>query len=638
MRVSGIIHQQICQLKWHLLACLGLIMVLPVEEAIVDLRAGDGHLGSGMTSLAVMFGPLLAGLIACANVQGDLNEKRYIFWRSKPANVKLLITLKFFIGLVASLLIVACPVVFAILCNIIWNGEGIYRYMSLPILIAIMTYSLCFACNVVVRKTARAWLIGMLLAGFFLVLPFMLPLGYRDIVSDVTLQTVGPFLAIMITASAAAFVFALYAAQYDWHLRTNLKGLLWVAAGLVFVLTMLFSSQVANIKVLGEKETEKYSYDSFGVRLDRIDSRVTLKGRSYVDIDNNIIFFNDICDVPTRGIANIPQSCLDTDNNIFFTHIRDVPTRGIANIPRIEWLRSRMYPDPWYGSLYKKAGDDVYFLTIHAFYLDKLKKDIYKKVYLRSYRLGGDSRIPVSELDLSDFLAEETITLRVGMRLINNTLVAFLNDSYVVVDATDPGELKQTDRKVNVLKRRLPSYYDRLKEFTLPLVPVDGLSIEERIKLSIDRNYRFRHHGNYIYDASIVDIHDGKIAFVLVSEKDVARFDVIRWDQDKIYCKFGTARPFTIIEGMTGGLYFERTFVKNGNLYCYGYGQLMVFDIRSKRRIRKLGHFVRMDYGIEDIEVLDNGNILLGVRSLHFGGIEPSHGEKSYLYLLENPR
>jgi len=88
MRISGIIHQQICQLKWHLLACLGLIMVLPIEEAIVIHKAGGGFFSDSMTFAAILFGPLLAGLIACANVQGDLNEKRYIFWRSKPANVK----------------------------------------------------------------------------------------------------------------------------------------------------------------------------------------------------------------------------------------------------------------------------------------------------------------------------------------------------------------------------------------------------------------------------------------------------------------------------------------------------------------------------------------------------------------------
>jgi len=343
-----------------------------------------------------------------------------------------------------------------------------------------------------------------------------------------------------------------------------------------------------------------------------------LKGQSYVDIDKN---------------------------NISFTDIGDDPTRRMADIPKIEGLRVRMYPLPWLGSLYKKAGDDVYFLTIHAYYRDEKKRDVYEKAYLRSYRLGGDSRIPVSELDLSDFLAEETITLRVGMRLIDNTLVAFLNNSCIVVDATDPGELRLTDKKVNVLKTPLPSYHDRMKEFSLPLVPVDGLSIEERIKLSIDRNYLSHQGHNDIYDTSMVDVHDDKIAFVLVSGKDIARFDVVRRYRDKIYCKFVTARPFTIIEGMTGmivsmdgGLYFDRTFVKNGNLYCYGYSQLMVFDIRSKRGIRKLGHFVRMDYGIGDIEVLDNGNILLGVRPLHVLNVKRSHVEKKYLYLLENPR
>ena len=100
MRTSVIIHQQVCQLKWHLLACLGMIMVLPVEEAVVNLRAGAGFFSLPLAVLAVMFGPLFAGLIGCANVQADLNDKRYIFWRSKPANVKLLIALKFLIGLV----------------------------------------------------------------------------------------------------------------------------------------------------------------------------------------------------------------------------------------------------------------------------------------------------------------------------------------------------------------------------------------------------------------------------------------------------------------------------------------------------------------------------------------------------------
>jgi hypothetical protein len=283
-------------------------MVLPIEEAVVNLKAGDGFFSSSMTFLAVMFGPLLAGLIACANVQGDLNEKRYIFWRSKPANVKLFIALKFFIGLVVSLLVLACPVVFAILSNIIWNGEGIDRYVPLPILIAVMTYSLCFACNVLVRKTARAWLIGMLLAGFLLVLPFILPLNCRDFVSDVTLPMLGTYLAIMLIASSSAFVFALYATQHDWHLRTNLKGLLWVGAGLVFVLLMLFSSQVANIKVLQEEEIGPSPSWGRPLRLARVGDRLIFQEQSYVDIDKGRISLSPVSGESADEITHMPPA------------------------------------------------------------------------------------------------------------------------------------------------------------------------------------------------------------------------------------------------------------------------------------------------------------------------------------------
>ena len=93
MRIRGIIHQQICQLRWHFLACLGLVMVLPLEEAVVSLKDGTGVYSSTMVIVSLMFAPLLTGLIACANVQGDFNEKRYIFWQSKPVNLKLFITL-----------------------------------------------------------------------------------------------------------------------------------------------------------------------------------------------------------------------------------------------------------------------------------------------------------------------------------------------------------------------------------------------------------------------------------------------------------------------------------------------------------------------------------------------------------------
>jgi len=630
MRIWGIIHQQICQLKWHLLACLGLIMVLPIEEAIVNLKAGDGFFTTTMTFPAILFGPLLAGLIACANIQGDLDEKRYIFWRSKPANVKLLITIKFFTGLVASLIIIACPMVFAFISNTIWNEEGVETvffkfYVPLPVMVAIMTYSLCFACNVLVRKTARAWLIGMLIGCFLLVLPFMLPLNFKDFASDVKIWSWGPYLAILLATPAAAFVFALYAAKNDWHLRTNLKGLLWVGAGLIFTLMMLFSSQVANIKILQEKEVE---FDFGQGSLDYAGSRVVYQGESFIDDDKDGFSLQKI------GAGNVIP-------NLYVNIGIDSEGRRIHYGPRVSGYSEIIYPRRG-NRLYKDAGNEIFFFSIHAFYRTEVEgsnvKTIFEKVYVRSYKHTGKSWMPVCELDISDcFTNKIRPYFRAAMRLTDNMLIACVNNSYVLVDATNPGELTLIDTNLDVLQRFRP-IKDRKKEFSIPLVPIEEFGLEERIRLSIDLNYNFYYGYNEFYDSSIVDVHDDKFVFALIEHDDVALYDVTRWDDEKVYCKFRTSRPYTILEGATEAPgRSSPKCVKNGKLYCYDDHTLMVFDIRSNRRIRKLGHFVRMDYDIEDMAVLEDGNILLYVRwNPKF--VRTRHNErKYYLYLLKNP-
>ncbi len=635
MKIPIIIHQQICQLRWHLLACLGLIMVLPVEEALINLKAGGGFYSVSLAVAAVTFGPLLAGLIACANVQADLDQKRYIFWRSKPANVKLLMTLKYFVGLIASLIVLACPIVFAIATVVLFAKERVERepMYSAPFLalIAVMTYSLCFACNVLVRKSARAWLIGMLLAGLLLVLPFVLPLNYKDFVTDTMRWTWSAYLTIILAASAAAFVFSLYATQHDWHLRTNLKGLLWVGAGLLFVLMMLFSSQVANIKVLQEKQIDSsWGYPS-SCSLDNLDNRIIFQGQSYVDVDKNGFSLRKI-----ESLSSDESGVFSVADGVGI----DSAGHRIAGSTRLVGYKTESYPS---GPLYKSLGGGMYSFSIVAYYQTEKEgsneKRLYEKIYLRSYKLIGESWMLVNELDISDYVTNRTGIWRVAMRLIDNVIVACVNQSCVAVDVTNPGELKRVDTKLDALKMPKPQHPDREKEFAIPLLPVQGIGIEERIRLSIDLNYGSPYGRIAIHKSSIVDIHEGKIAFFIVSEEDVARFNVVRCDQENIYCKFSMARPFTILENI-GGLYFRGTFVKGGVLYCYGQGTLSVFDIRSESRIRKLGHFVRMDYDIRDIAVLNDGSILLCMeweRNFDSDPYKPRKPSKSYLCLLKNP-
>jgi len=618
MRISGIIHQNICQLKWHILACIGLIMVLPVEEAMVSFRAGDGFVSEGMVYIALVIGPLLAGLIACANVQGDLNDKRYIFWRSKPANINLLITLKFFIGLAVSLFVIACPLVFHFLTNIIWNRERANRtlfeyYELLPfILIAIMIYSLCFACNVVVRKTARAWLIGMLTGCFLLILPFILPLNVKDFI-DIATFTFGMLSGIILITSAA-FVFALYAAKYDWHLKTNFKGLLWVVVALAFVLLLLFSSQVANIKVLQEKEI-KLSQRNWPL-IQNIGDKLILQGKRYIQIEKDNISLINKSGVPIYGIGNLP--------------------------PVIEGYIRINYPKE--GKLYKNVGDDVYSFNIHVYMRHEGEgestKTFFEKAFLRSYK-HPDRQKPVCELDISDCLGGYKRGNRTAMRLIDNKLVACVNNSYILLDATNPEELKIIEKKIDALKRYLPfTYKNRNKDFSIPLVPIEEIGLQERIRLSIDLNYGFWDQNNKIYESSIVDVQDDKYAFFFVAHEDVARFDVTGWDEEKIYCTFSGARPFTILEVFTAsGNFIYDNIVKNGKLYSYDEQTLMVFDVRSKSKIRKLGHFVRMEYEIKDIAVLEDGNILACIQSKveDFDIDRLKKEDRYYLYLLKNP-
>ena len=64
MKIFNIIHQQIAQLKWHILACFGLVMVLPLEQAVVNFKDGDGfYPDKAMVVPAMLISVLLAGLI-----------------------------------------------------------------------------------------------------------------------------------------------------------------------------------------------------------------------------------------------------------------------------------------------------------------------------------------------------------------------------------------------------------------------------------------------------------------------------------------------------------------------------------------------------------------------------------------------
>ena len=626
MKIAPIIHQQIVQLRWHFLASLGLIMVLPIEDALVNLKEGVGFYAAEieLVGISLCFAPLLAGLIACANIQADLDDKRHIFWRSKPVRIKSFMTIKYFVGLLMSMVLLACPVIFALISTQIVDPSKI-SFDVLPfflsvIVITTMTYSLCFFANILVRKTARAWLIGMAATCFLLLTPYILPLNYKDISTDILQAASITYLALTLGTSVIAFTISLLAASRNWHIKTNLKGLLWTAAALIFLLMMLFTRQVANIKILDVINTKNHGIlhttnDRFAI--------MSYTGYHYVNFNNNSIELE-----PIENPAEIFKS-----------------RRNMEPLYKVEEsLKHHIYPDFFDSKLFFKSAGNTYSLSLHEYYYlekidEKKNKARTRHLYLHSTEMHGPHYVKqVAALDLSDLIHNGSLS-NPSMRLIEDKLIILTsNDIFAVVQVDAQGGLQLLEKNNHRLRLGLQTLVNRNNIFKLPLIATQQISIEQRIKLTIDYI-----HGIYDFPIkSIVDIHGDQISFARVSEDEVTRYDVVEWDDEFVYCQYNNSRHFTFLEQMFDSIHgSDNYFVKDGKLYAHNDSKLMIFDLRSNR-IRKLGHFERLSesFRINDIEVSHNSNIIM--QSLIRKHIVTPQNNRDWtndssLYLLKNP-
>jgi hypothetical protein len=621
MKAGQIIHQQIRQLRWPFLACLGLIMVLPLEEAVVNLLEGNGFYSANIVLVSMMFAPLLAGLIACANVQADFDDKRYIFWRSKPVGVKSFMAMKYFIGLLISFAMIAFPVVFSIVSSLIADTNevdlGVYQFMVNLLFISLMAYSLCFFCNTLVRKTARSWLIGLAMTVLLLLVPFMLPLNYKD-TRDFMFTASVIYLSVTLGPSSIAFILSLFAVSRDWHLQTNLKGLLWTGTALIYLLLLLFTREVANLKVLDTITVRGYA------RLMKICQDYEF-GTNTVDVTKNRIRLSD------KGIDSIEP----------YQYLR---AEKISRYENKNDLKLATYPEETF--IYYETGGQQYALSLCKYF--RVEKEEYKEgrfrdihidkeCYLKAFKVDDGQYAPIASLYLSDCLGESSRGI-LTMRIIGNTIIAFVNDQCITIAISQTGQIKRMGKAK--IKRYLSQHMlNWEQDFKIPLVPAEGIEIKERIRASVDFNFGGGHlTSDYFARRTLVDIHDNKISFYYIYRGQIARFEVFEWNEEYVYCRFRDDRPFTFLEQRLESVGDGWCFVEDGKLYAYHNTTFMIFDIRSER-MRKLGHWERWadDYWIQEIETLENGNILLGARERKRINDGKQWEWISYLYLLQNP-
>jgi ABC-type transport system involved in multi-copper enzyme maturation permease subunit len=625
MNTARFVHQQIFQLKWHVLASIGLIMAVPLEEAVVNLHAGDGFHSSSLTMVTLLLGPLLAGLIACANVQADLDEKRDAFWRSKPVRVWQFIAGKFVIGLILALVIVACPILFMWTTTSLAGGESLrdVRFIFLVIpLISVLTYSVCFFCNVLVRKTARAWLIGMAIACFALLIPFILPLNIVDLATDLVMEkwVLGSILATTLGLAALSFMGSITAVQRNWQVHTQLRSLLWGGAGLIFVVFLLFSRQIANIKILDEKKLP----EDTAIKFERQGGTLAISSRYTVTTRDNAINLK-----PISALSQAAYRKLRSE---------------IQPLEIDKGLQVRQYPYVWQypyeSDVYCQIGTDHYAFRLFVYHQTeevtteegKLRNvRHYKNAYLWCWRHVEGGRVPVSRIDLSEYLNRDASFGGFAARSTEDKVVVLLNGCCLVVDISKPESLVVIEDKL--LKRSF--YRGGVNVGILPLLPAESLDMEDRIRLGLSLSSRYQYRGGDI----IINEQSDPISYALVSYGGIACYEVDKWDDETVTFKRRNERPFTLLETLFGSPYghgMHPQFIQDGKLYLSSGNKLMVFDVAGPR-IRKLGHFQRASYryGIEDIKVVENGNILLLSR------YDEGQGEDSkrtqILQLLKNP-
>ena len=617
MNAGRFIHQQVMQLKWHFLVCFGLVMALPLEEAFVNLKEGTGFYSSYTTALILFWTPLLAALLACANVQADLEPRREGFWRSKPLNISGFMAGKYAIGLLLAILIFACPLLFSWI-SLVYVGETVeysLGYVVGLLLVLLMTYSICFFVNVLIRKTAQAWLVGVAVTLLILLLGYVVPLNIKD-VPDVFLIKSAMLLGLVLTlgSSVIAIVGSILAVKHHWRVHTHLRSLLWGGVGLVFVLALLLSRQIANIKVVKEINLS----DQMAIAPDPI---LEINGKYFIGAEGECYQVL----ISNGSIELQPQSMFRQGQNNSMEPY-EVPTEW-KNFFSRGWILGRDRRSSY--STFHRVGSIDYSFYLENYYSEKMvveddgwekKVNHLERTYLHCDRWDENVRVPLSYLNLTEHAEQlEGHWRHTYLCLIDEKAVVVMGKCCLVVDISNPASMTVIEHKQ--LRREVWRWGDDLFE----LFPLESIDPSVRIPLSIEMGS---------WGANLYHSHEGHLGYILSYDNAVSRYD-IEVDDGLIRGYLRDERAFSLLE-QHGGNWFRRRWLQDGQLYLQAEHRIMVFDV-SGPRIRKLGHYERYAHSIEDMKVLDNGDILLLSRSEEGPGSQ-DYQDQFYLQLLKNPK
>jgi hypothetical protein len=637
------------EVRWFLIAGVAIFVGWPLLEALANYRFRQSFSSGAPEGMVLLFGGAFAIFVAVGVTCRDLREAIACFWQSRPVAIWRWVVTKYMMGLAVVLVVLCVSVAIQD-----WMAKQVagseYQVRQLSNILTchtftlILIYSLSFVVGCLIRIPVYAVILSAALALLVYFLPMLVPplesfsvfniimQSPVEIVQLSKLEQGGPWFAgklrivnipwaddlglrynvdllryIIVTfiLSCAGLIVAWAAVKRNWRLKVGQKLMFWLlgGVGMLLFLTVVFQLG-SNLKCVRQIPIKPQGEGERGVAQIACDGDkgvFLLRNKKPGDAADDAAYSLMTFDLSAKEPLGCEEIILAKDQAPTFSWSGD---RG-----KIVW--SAKNPQ-WAYSIktsMRKYEPDGHWFTDRA--------------ELLTISLAAGSAGPVDKLDLLPHLKGQT-AYSDSLYMLDGTIYASLSGTLFIFDVGIDG--KPVLRKI--VKERVgisgqsggSDASGRLlwASMTLRLVDGEGLSVEERLKLTVELSeYR-------------VMASDGDVV-VEVNSDFIRAYRLKEVSGDIATLEMTAYRRPTPLERLAG-TNPTQVFMRNGLAYVidssWDFGGLTVYDVRRPQQIRRVGHYATPNERLLAIAPLQDGNILLGGNKLHI--VKPPRAARTH--------
>ena len=613
-QTTALLWKEAREHRWLLVASLALFLGFPLLMAAIAShhpRYPRFYSDEG-EGVVLGLGGLLAVILAVGTTCRDLGGSLEGFWRSRPIGLGKLLLTKFAVGLCVLLLVTCGTLVMQLVMYAKalgpWHKSSSVGILLVHTFTLILVFSVSFLLGCLVRHAARAAVLSVMAGLLIYFLPMILPpLGWVSVFNIIlgvrsrthwrlwvaaNAEDLVPFVTVMLAGSTVTVALAFLAVQRNWRLRVNKRFLAWMLVGVLLLLWTTAGTQIgSNLRAEqiiplppagGDMENRALSELECDGRRGVV---LTFKGHEWSNW-NEAMYGLRVFDLDEERItAPVP---LGGTNPALW---------GLRPGSSVAWSPSE--PDRvyvlWGGVKWNGGRSTLTEVVLHTVVFDTE---------------GGKIR---HTLDLMPHVRDKSrFTSRVRMHN-NRIYVCLRGEELLLIDITGRDapalmESRRLDRWGLRLRRRKPGQWRSEALIGIDLLPLDGLTQQERIKTTValtSREFRLA--------------AENDLLVVMAPRKHLTTYRIIPETADYVRLEMLGRRFVTPLERIVGN-WPRKLAVRDGLAFLIGgtgYRGVTVFDLRDPTRPRRVGHYAAPGEYFNDIVPLPGGRVLVADKNLH---------------------